>query len=192
MIVWINGSFGSGKTTLVRELSTRWPDALVVDPEDVGLLLGRIVPVATGDFQDLALWRRQVAELLIGLHEEYARPILVPMTLLKPDYRVEVFDALHTAGVPVRHFCLQVPAGILVQRVASRAPELADRARWTAARRWATERIGVCVAEVEQLPPEVEALDGELPVEDLATHVLQAVGADHASRVAVDSCPRVE
>lgn len=192
MIVWINGSFGSGKTTLVRELSTRRPDALVVDPEDVGLLLGRIVPVATADFQDLALWRRQVAGLLIGLHEEYAGPILVPMTLLNPDYRVEVFDALRTAGVPVRHFCLRVPADVLVQRVDSRAPELAYPERQAAARRWATGRITACVAEVEQLPPEVEVLDGELPVADLADHVLNAVGADGTARVAVDSHPRVE
>lgn len=36
MIVWINGAFGAGKTTLVAELHSRWPDALVYDPEQVG------------------------------------------------------------------------------------------------------------------------------------------------------------
>ncbi|MFI9587033.1 hypothetical protein ACIHCQ_35635 [Streptomyces sp. NPDC052236] len=33
MIVWVNGAFGSGKTTLVEELHRRWPAALVYDPE---------------------------------------------------------------------------------------------------------------------------------------------------------------
>lgn len=192
MIVWINGSFGSGKTTLVSELSARWPDALVVDPEDVGLLLGRIVPNGTGDFQDLVLWRRHVAELLIGLHEEYARPILVPMSLLNPDYRAEVFDALHTAGVPVRHFCLRVPADVLVRRVDTRESELTDPEQLAAAWRWVTERITFCVAEVEKLPPEVEVLDGERPVADLAAHVLKAVGADDTPRVTADGHQREE
>lgn len=36
MIVWVNGAFGSGKTTLVDELRERWPEALVYDPEMVG------------------------------------------------------------------------------------------------------------------------------------------------------------
>lgn len=51
MIVWVNGSFGAGKTTLVAELHSRWPDALVYDPEQVGLLLGDIVDDPTGDFK---------------------------------------------------------------------------------------------------------------------------------------------
>jgi hypothetical protein len=40
------------------------------------------VEVPTGDFQDLRLWRRQVADLAVGLVEEYHRPVLVPMTLV--------------------------------------------------------------------------------------------------------------
>jgi uridine kinase len=36
MIVWINGAFGSGKTTLVEEITHRRPDAVVLDPEYIG------------------------------------------------------------------------------------------------------------------------------------------------------------
>lgn len=36
MIVWVNGAFGSGKTTLVDELRERRPEALVYDPVMVG------------------------------------------------------------------------------------------------------------------------------------------------------------
>ena len=39
VIIWINGGFGAGKTTLAQELHPRLPDAVVYDPEDVGLVL---------------------------------------------------------------------------------------------------------------------------------------------------------
>lgn len=51
MIVWVNGAFGSGKTTLTSELHRRWPEALVFDPEQIGYLLREIVKVPTGNFQ---------------------------------------------------------------------------------------------------------------------------------------------
>lgn len=53
VIVWVNGPFGGGKSTLVEELRPRWPEALVFDPEMVGYVLREIVDVPTGDFQDL-------------------------------------------------------------------------------------------------------------------------------------------
>ena len=39
MIIWLNGGFGAGKTTLAEELGSRLPCALVYDPEDVGAML---------------------------------------------------------------------------------------------------------------------------------------------------------
>ena len=39
MIIWINGGFAAGKTTLAQELHRRLPDALVYNPKDVGLML---------------------------------------------------------------------------------------------------------------------------------------------------------
>lgn len=105
----MNGAFGSGKTTLVDALRRRWPEALVHDPEMVGFVLRKIVEVPTGDFQDLRLWRRQVADLAVGLVEEYRRPVLVPMTLVDPGYVGEIFDVLKDAGVELHHFFLEVP-----------------------------------------------------------------------------------
>jgi hypothetical protein len=87
-----------GKTTLVDELRTRWPEALAHDPEMVGYVLPGIVEVPTGDFQDLRLWRQEVASLAVGLVEEYHRPALVPMTLLDPAYAGEIFSALKDAA----------------------------------------------------------------------------------------------
>jgi adenylate kinase family enzyme len=44
VIIWINGGFGAGKTTLAAELHRRLPDAVVYDPEDVGLMLWKWMP----------------------------------------------------------------------------------------------------------------------------------------------------
>ena len=41
MIIWINGAFGAGKTTLADELGGRLPDAVLFDPEYVGYILRR-------------------------------------------------------------------------------------------------------------------------------------------------------
>ena len=53
MIIWLNGAFGSGKTTLTEELHRRLPDAVIFDPEYVGYVLTQAVPAPTGDYQDL-------------------------------------------------------------------------------------------------------------------------------------------
>jgi deoxyadenosine/deoxycytidine kinase len=44
VIIWLNGGFGAGKTTLAEELHRRLPEAVVYDPEDVGLMLWTTIP----------------------------------------------------------------------------------------------------------------------------------------------------
>ena len=72
MILWLNGAFGSGKTTAAYELNRRLPDSLVFDPESFGFCLFENIPekYREQDFQDLPLWRetnRKMLEMLAGL-----------------------------------------------------------------------------------------------------------------------------
>ncbi|MFI6358004.1 AAA family ATPase [Streptomyces sp. NPDC050743] len=177
MIIWVNGAFGSGKSTLVDELRPRWPEALIYDPEMVGYVLREIVEVPTGDFQDLRLWRRQVADLAVGLVEEYRRPVLVPMTLVNPGYVGEIFGALTDAGIDVHHFFLKVSRKILEQRIDGRSftpdnPEQDEKVR-----RWCKDKIAPCMAAADTLPSDTVILDGELTPQELADVVLARVGA---------------
>ncbi|MFC8828456.1 AAA family ATPase [Streptomyces sp. NPDC057137] len=176
MIVWVNGSFGAGKTTLVAELHSRWPDALVYDPEQVGMVLRDIVDVPTGDFQDLRLWRRQLVSLALGLLEEYERPVLAPMTLVDPLYVSEVFGAFAAADVTVHHFFLKVSATELERRVDTRDVAPGNPERNAAARRWVMERVPRCVAAADTMPAGTVLLDGERPTAELADDVLRHVG----------------
>ncbi|WP_399936627.1 AAA family ATPase [Streptomyces sp. BBFR25] len=177
MIVWVNGAFGSGKSTLVDELRPRWPEALIYDPEMVGYVLREIVEVPTGDFQDLRLWRRQVADLAVGLVEEYRRPVLVPMTLVNPGYVGEIFGVLTDAGIDVHHFFLKVSREVLEQRIEGRSftpdnPEQDEKVRG-----WCKDKIAPCMAAADTLPSDTVFLDGELTPQELADVVLARVGA---------------
>ncbi|WP_060884318.1 AAA family ATPase [Streptomyces caniscabiei] len=177
MIVWVNGAFGSGKSTLVEELRGRWPDALVFDPEVIGYVLREIVEVPTGDFQDLRLWRRQVAEFLVGLAEEYGRrTVLVPMTLVRPAYVAEVFGAIEAAGIPLHHFFLRVPEDVLTARIDGRSFTPDDPEQDERVRRWCKDRIAMCTAAADTLPSDTVFLDGESSPAELAELVLGRVG----------------
>ncbi|MGW0771326.1 AAA family ATPase [Streptomyces sp. NPDC002676] len=177
MIVWVNGAFGSGKSTLADELRPRWPEALVFDPEMIGYVLRQIVEVPTGDFQDLRLWRRQVAGLAVGLVEEYHRPVLIPMTLVDPGYASEIFSALKDAGITVHHFFLKVSREVLEKRIDGRSFTPHDPEQDERVRRWCKGRIGSCMAVADTLPSDTVFLDGELTPHELADQVLNRIGA---------------
>ena len=172
MIVWVNGAFGSGKTTLVEELRTRWQEALVYDPEKVGVVLGGIVDAPTGDFQDLRLWRRRVASLAVDLVEEYRRPLLVPMTLVNPEYLGEIFGAFEDAGVGAHHFFLQVREDVLTKRIDARSFWPDDPEKTEQGRQWCRSRLKMCLSAVSHLPQDTVFLDGELTPQELADMVL--------------------
>lgn len=176
VIVWVNGAFGSGKSTLVDELRSRWPEALVYDPEMVGYVLREIVEVPTGDFQDLRVWRRQVANLAVGLVEEYQRPVLVPMTLVNPGYVEEIFGALKDAGTVVHHFFLKVSEEVLAKRIDGRSFTPDNSEQDERVRQWCKARIEPCTAAMNTLPGDTVFLDGELTPRELADDVLARVG----------------
>ncbi|ANW22252.1 AAA family ATPase [Streptomyces clavuligerus] len=177
MIIWVNGGFGSGKTTLVDELAQRWQEALVYDPEQVGYLLQEIVGSPTGNFQDLALWRQQAASLAMGLVTEYGRPVLVPMTLVDAGYVREIHGALADAGITVQHFFLKVPRAVLEQRIDGRTVAPGDPEQSERARLWCREQIDSALAAPGVLPGGTVYLDGELTTAELADQVLARVHA---------------
>jgi hypothetical protein len=66
VIIWFNGGFAAGRSTLAQELQRRPPDALVYDPEDVGLMLWKWM-LPNDDFQDLPSWREPVVATALSL-----------------------------------------------------------------------------------------------------------------------------
>jgi AAA domain len=119
VIIWINGGFGAGKTTLAKELHRRLPDAVVYDPEDVGLLLWKWMR-PKGDFQHLPSWRELVVATALSLRRHHAETLIVPMALIRDAYRVEILGGLAEAGEEVLHVFLVADADVLRERLNAR------------------------------------------------------------------------
>jgi adenylylsulfate kinase-like enzyme len=178
VIIWINGAFGAGKTTLADELSTRLPDAMLFDPEYVGYILHRWVPTSeTGDFQDLPVWRKLVADFATRLTAEYGRPLVVPMTVINADYRDEIFGLIGKTGGRILHVFLDVPAEQLRRRIDAQVLIDDDPDADARARAFRHRNVDRCIAARAELPADTLVLrsDQHTPPE-LADLVLQELG----------------
>ncbi|MEU5694054.1 AAA family ATPase [Actinosynnema sp. NPDC020468] len=121
MIIWLNGGFAAGKTTLARELHGRLPDSLVFDPEELGVALWKWVP-PNDDFQDLASWRELVVATASALRRHHAATVIVPMSLVRDAYRAEILGGLAAAGEDVLHVFLDADVDVLGARLRDRMP----------------------------------------------------------------------
>ncbi|MET8472385.1 NUDIX domain-containing protein [Streptomyces sp. NPDC006422] len=120
MIVWINGASRAGKTTAARELIDLIPDSTLFDPEVIDGELERLLPAKrlaeVSDHQDLPIWRRLVVDTAAALLAELGGVLVVPMGLLRQEYRDEVFGGLAARRIPVCHVVLAPGETILRSR----------------------------------------------------------------------------
>ncbi|WP_255947608.1 NUDIX hydrolase [Streptomyces odontomachi] len=146
MIVWINGAFGAGKTTVARELIDVIPNSVFFDPEVLGEQLRTLLPAKrlaeVSDFQDLPIWRRLVVDTAAALLAEVGGVLVVPMTLLRQEYRDEIFGSLAARRITVRHLLLTPAETILRTRIANRpAPADLSEDEQRARREWCYDHI---------------------------------------------------
>ncbi|MEV8316710.1 NUDIX domain-containing protein [Streptomyces sp. NPDC059900] len=144
MIVWINGAFGAGKTSAARELIELIPNSTLFDPEIIGRGLPDLLPpkhlAEVSDYQDLPIWRRLVVDTAAALLAELGGVLVVPMTLLRQDYRDEIFGGLASRRIAVRHVVLAPDETILRERISARSlPDLPDGERRV--RQWSFDHI---------------------------------------------------
>lgn len=82
-VLWINGCFSAGKTTVATLLVERLGRAFLLDPEAIGVALrDHLVPpqLYPGDFQDLGLWRSFTRDAVLEAAERFDGFVVVPMT----------------------------------------------------------------------------------------------------------------
>ncbi|MFG2893387.1 NUDIX domain-containing protein [Streptomyces sp. NPDC048248] len=138
MIVWLNGTFGAGKTTAAHELLDLLPGSTLYDPEILGSGLRLMLPAKRfeeiDDYQDLPAWRRMVVDTAAALLTEVPGPLVTPMALLRQEYRDEIFGALAARRIPVRHVFLDAEETILRERISHRTHGAPESAAGTSAR----------------------------------------------------------
>jgi gluconate kinase len=176
MIIWLNGGFGAGKTTLAEQLRQRVHGAVVYDPEDIGLMLWRWLE-PNDDFQDLASWRELVVATAVSLRKHDAETLIIPMSLIREAYRVEILGALADAGEEVLHVFLAADREVLGRRLDARERLSEDPGANRAARDWAFSRVDAAVAAAGQQPDGTLLLRSDrLSPAELAAAVLSAAG----------------
>jgi len=122
LIIWINGTFGSGKSTTAYELHRRIKESHVYDPERFGYVLMRNVPrtIAKSDFQDYPLWREDNYKLLKQIAEQYSGILIVPMTLTNEVYFNQIVGRLRVDGIEIKHFTLSATEETIEKRLKKR------------------------------------------------------------------------
>jgi hypothetical protein len=126
MVIFLNGAFGIGKTTVARELKRNLTGSLIFDPEKVGFVLRRLprwVPLDgrnSQDYQDMRLWRALTA-LGIRATRLSSKKVIVPMAFSNLSYLDEVREQVRRFDTNIFHFCLVAPFEIVEKRVFQRS-----------------------------------------------------------------------
>ncbi|MEU5710363.1 NUDIX hydrolase [Streptomyces flaveolus] len=192
-VVWINGAFGAGKTTTARELIELIPNSALFDPEVIGGALTHLLPpkrlAEAGDFQNLPIWRRLVVDTAAAMLAELGGTLVVPMTLLRQEYRDEIFGGLAARRIAVHHVLLAPAKTILRERIAGREtpPDMPDGEIRT--RQWSYDHIEPYRAALASwLTADAHPVDtSDLTPYETAVRIADAVGSG-----AVPACDIVQ
>jgi hypothetical protein len=173
VIIWLNGTFGAGKTTTSGELVKFIPEARIFDAEQVGYMLQRVPGLPQlGDFQHWPPWRGLVVETACQVLDYVGGVLVIPQTVLVEQYWTEIRTGLEKAAIPVRHFLLHTDQDTLVHRIETDTVE-------SGARQWRLDHLSKYRAALPWLSREAEVVDttGILPEQ-----VAQIIAADGGMR----------
>lgn len=194
MIVWINGAFSAGKTSAACELIDLIPNSTFYDPELIGGELHRLLPqkklAEVTDFQDLPIWRRLVVDTAAALLAELSGVLVVPMTLLRQDYRDEIFGGLASRRIPVRHVLLSPEETILRKRIAEREECPGDPDRSERIRQWAYGHIEPYREALGWITADAHTIDtSELTPYETAERIAEALRTGEAGECGIVQTP---
>ncbi|MFD5876211.1 NUDIX domain-containing protein [Streptomyces sp. NPDC060322] len=194
MIVWINGAFSAGKTSAACELIDLIPNSTFYDPELTGGALRRLLPqkklAEVNDIQDLPIWRRLVVDTAAALLAELPGVLVVPMTLLRQDYRDEMFGGLAARRIPVCHVLLSPEETILRRRIAEREECADDPERSERIRQWAYEHIEPYRAALGWIRADAHTIDtSALTPYETAERIAEALRTGEAGECGIVQTP---
>jgi len=160
VIIWLNGTFGVGKTSTADRLAALIPDGRVFDPETVGSMLRvNLADRPVTDFQDWPAWPPLVAAALIEISRMTGQNIIAPQTVLKREHLDQVLVPLRVAGLEVFQVLLDADEAVLRSRIEGSDEAMAWRLdhldEYKAARPWMVEMADLVVDTVASTPPQI-------------------------------------
>lgn len=105
-IIWINGPFGIGKSTVAQALQERLPGSFVFDPEEMGAALKKLTPKFSGETQAHPMWIPLMLDALQYAAKEADGPLIVPVTIADVARHRRLMSGLQARGLDVKHFTL--------------------------------------------------------------------------------------
>lgn len=130
MIVYLNGGFGVGKTTVAELLVSELEPAMLFDPESVGGMLAETLSRVDrrNDFQEYPVWIDLVQSFLDDLRRSYpAVPIVVPMSILDERKRLDVIERMREVDRDFYDFTLIADRDELQRRILARPLKSSSR-----------------------------------------------------------------
>lgn len=146
MIIFINGAFGVGKTTVAELLQSKLANSMIYDPELVGGMLRYMTQEVlttgenTDDFQDIALWPTLTVEIAKQVQQQYQRHLIIPMTITNREYFGTITEGLRQIDADFHHFCLLASRDTIRERLIKQGHEPGD---------WVFRQMERCVMELE-------------------------------------------
>jgi len=166
MIIWLNGAFGSGKTTTAFELNKRLSKSFVYDPENLGSFIRHNIPknLHKDNFQDHDQWRYFNYDLLKYIAESYDGIIIVPMTIINIEYYQEIIERLKKDGIRLDHYILYANKKTLNRRLNKRL-ELGET--------FARVQMDDCIEFFDNIVTEYKIYTDQLNVDQVVNEVAQ-------------------
>lgn len=162
MIIWINGSYGSGKTQTAYELQKRLPNSYVYDPENIGYFLDKNLPsefmkIRKDNFQNYELWRKFNYKMIAYIMSNYDGTLIVPMTIINKSYYDEIIGKLEKE-YEVKHFILSIDMEINLKRL---------KKRFDNNNLWAILQIEICQKAFENDIPGIKLQTDNLSISEV-------------------------
>jgi hypothetical protein len=145
MIIWINGPYCAGKTTIAKALVQLWPQSLLYDPEVVGMSVRDLVrPIERSqDYQELRIFPPAVVFFAQQLQQQYGKSLLImPLGVWDEQRHAAILTGLQQIDPQVQHYCLTATRQTIIHRLASRGDS-------PQALLWIDDRLDACLAALQ-------------------------------------------
>jgi RNase adaptor protein for sRNA GlmZ degradation len=174
MMIWINGTFGVGKTTAGKALVEAQPTLRLFDPEAVGyMLMHSLKDQVFNDFQDLPAWRALVPATAFEIRRQTGQHLVAVQAVLRQDYWEELRASFRGLSDQVVHVVLDANEVALRNRIEKDQVELSGR-------QWRLDHIERYAAAREWMINDADLVidTSLLAAEEVATRIAEAVRAE--------------
>lgn len=169
MIIWINGAFGVGKTSVAIKLSKVLTNSYIFDPEMAGEYIWDNMPMSLsrkGDFQNIPMWRDFNYQMLEYIQKIWDGIIIVPMTIVNPIFYEEIITRLEKNGSELYHFILTADKENLLDRLNERGDTDTS---------WPANQIDRCIFAFENLIQGIRIDTCNLSIDEVVEKIIKEI-----------------